>query len=102
MATSTWNRAAKTRNAPFFFSPTLPFRLIWTAVTQNLVVSAIAILQRLRFCADLLHFRQQGATKLGGQRTDPLDCLVLGFEEVGEFFGQPMVLLDRKSTRLNS
>ena len=32
MATSTWNRAAKTRNAPFFFSPTLPSRLIWTAV----------------------------------------------------------------------
>src|ERR1017187_5486856 len=35
MATSTWNRAAKTRNAPFFFSPTLPSRLIWTAVPPN-------------------------------------------------------------------
>src|ERR1017187_6768877 len=36
MATSTWNRAAKTRNAPFFFSPTLPSRLIWTAVMKTI------------------------------------------------------------------
>src|ERR1039458_5026425 len=37
MATSTWNRAAKTRNAPVFFSPTLPSRLIWTAVKSKYI-----------------------------------------------------------------
>ena len=40
-------------------------------------MSDMGILQQLRFCADLLHFRQQERRSPVGQRTDPLDCLVL-------------------------
>ena len=60
-----------------------PACAVYSPETQS--ISVMAILQQLRFCTDLLHFRQQGATKLDGQRTDPLDCLVLGFEQVGDF-----------------